>query len=73
MLKINILLQIKHKTLAIGDLDNYITKPLIITESDTNVSGEEKTYTIFDLIRTPNLRKITFCLCSLWFVYKNYI
>jgi len=26
----------------------------------------QKTYTVLDLVRTPNLRRITFCISGLW-------
>jgi len=26
----------------------------------------ERTYTVLDLVRTPNLRRITFCIAGLW-------
>jgi hypothetical protein len=32
----------------------------------TSSSTAERTYTVIDLVRTPNLRKITLCISGLW-------
>ena len=42
-----------------------------VNENNGNVEGVtslpvEKTYTVIDLVRTPALRKITFCISGLW-------
>lgn len=37
------------------------------TLSDAAAADNQKTYTVIDLFRTPNLRKITICICLLWY------
>ena len=47
------------------DVTSPVTKS---TLNDTTNIDTQKTYTIIDLFRTPNLRKITICICLLWLV-----
>ena len=34
--------------------------------SEETPPNTQKTYTVLDLVRTPNLRRITFCISGLW-------
>ena len=34
--------------------------------SDKTHLDTQRTYTVLDLVRTPNLRRITFCISGLW-------
>jgi len=48
--------------------DDDVTKPDISKEKNTDDVHvtSQKTYTVLDLVRTPNLRKITLCISGLW-------
>ena len=39
-----------------------------VKDANRTPVADERTYTIVDLVRTPTMRKITFCISALWLV-----
>ena len=63
------------KTLPPNCLSDHENKPVLPDGTQTQEikidTKEQRTYTVIDLFRTPRLRKISICICMLWWVIIN--
>ncbi|XP_048338566.1 solute carrier family 22 member 6-A-like [Sphaerodactylus townsendi] len=44
-----------------------ITTEVLLSNMEKELSSTKSSYSLSDLVRTPAIRRITFCLCLLWF------
>lgn len=53
--------------------DDQQNKKILEMNIEDQVKPAGRTYTLLDLVRTPNLRKITICTSLLWYALNPFI